>query len=343
MIGEISGDLLQWLRGFYFVAEKGNLRQASIAMGREKATISRQIKCLEKELGVALFDRSSGKMMITHEGKILLEKANVLFEYLEQIKDDLKNNKEINYRGEISIATTPGVIYNILTPFVGHFRRLHPGVTFQIEGVEREVVYKKVESSEVDFGIAFSETGYKTLVCHDLYETNRVMIAPRNNSFFSGESLPTLEQIAEAPLIVSLYHNLHEISVEERFAQHGLKPNVIMRLNNSLTIKKCVAHGMGVAILSRVNISRQDEQDFDTYSVAHYFPKIKYAILLKKRKYLSAMVKAFIQTIKPDIDFSANLKPSGAPVLSLTDLLRRGVGLNQAKAPTLKVGRGKKR
>ena len=342
MIGEISGDLLQWLRGFYFVAEKGTLHQASIAMGREKATISRQIKCLEKELGVALFDRSSGKMMITHEGKILLEKANVLFEYLEQIKDDLKN-REVNYQGAISIATTHGVIYNILTPFVGHFRRLHPGVTFQIEGVEREVVYKKVESSEVDFGIAFSETGYKTLVCHDLYETNRVMIAPRNNAFFSGKSVPTLEQIAEVPLIVSLYHNLHEISVEERFAQDGLKPNVSMRLNNSLTIKKCVAKGMGVAILSRVNISRQDEQDFDIYSMDHYFPKIKYAILLKKRKYLSAMVKAFIQTIKPDIDFSANLKPSGAPVLSLTDLLRRGVELNQVKARTPKVGKGKKR
>jgi DNA-binding transcriptional LysR family regulator len=336
MIGEISGDLLQWLRGFYFVAEKGNLQQASIAMGRERATISRQIKCLEKELGVPLFDRSSGKMMITHEGKILLEKANVLFEYLKQIKDDLKN-KEVNYRGEISIATTPGVIYNILTPFVGYFRRLHPEVTFQIEGVEREVVYKKVESAEVDFGIAFSETGYKTLVCHDLYETSRVMIAPKNNSFFSGKALPTLEQIAEAPLIVSMYHNLHEISVEERFAQEGLKPNVIMRLNNSLTTKKFVAQGMGVAILSRVNISPQDEQDFDLYSVDHYFPKTKYAILLKKRKYLSPMVKAFIWTIKPDIDISANLKPPQAPVSSLTDLLRRGAELNRVKA-----GRGKK-
>ena len=65
MIEEIPGDLLQWLRGFYFVAERGGVTQAAVVMGREQPTITRQIQCLEKELGVTLFDRSSGKMKLT--------------------------------------------------------------------------------------------------------------------------------------------------------------------------------------------------------------------------------------------------------------------------------------
>jgi LysR family cys regulon transcriptional activator len=340
MIDEVSGDLLQWLRGFYFVAEKGNLQQAAIAMGREKATISRQIQCLEKELGVTLFDRSSGKMMITSEGKILQGKADSLFEYLKEIKDEFKN-AEINYRGTILIATTQGVLYNLLPPYVDHFQRLHPKVTFQCEGADREMVYEKVESAEADFGIAFSETGYKTLVCRDLYEDGLILVAPKNNPFFSGKTRPTLKQIAEAPLILFTHQGLHERMIERQFAKYRLEPNVVMRHNNFLTIKKYVACGMGVAILGEIAISKEDEQTFDVFSLEQYFPKRTIGIILKKNKYLSAMVKAFIRTIKPDIDFSANEETPVAPVLSLTEFLRRQAGLNQADAPM--AGREKKR
>jgi DNA-binding transcriptional LysR family regulator len=92
MINEIPGDLVQWLRGFYFVAERGGVRLAAAAMGREQPTITRQIKCLERELGVTLFDRSSGKMKITPEGKILLEKAVSLFEDVKGTSSGSKNS-----------------------------------------------------------------------------------------------------------------------------------------------------------------------------------------------------------------------------------------------------------
>ena len=80
MIDEMPGDFLQWLRGFYYVAKQGSVTNAAGIMGRQQPTISRQIKCIEKELGVTLFDRSSGKMELTPEGKIVLEKAISIFE-----------------------------------------------------------------------------------------------------------------------------------------------------------------------------------------------------------------------------------------------------------------------
>ncbi|MDA8125676.1 MAG: LysR family transcriptional regulator [Deltaproteobacteria bacterium] len=323
MIDEISGDLLQWLRGFYCVAAEGSLRQAAIAMGREKATISRQIHCLEKELGVNLFDRSSGKMVITPKGKMLQEEAAGLFEYLQRIKDEIKN-EEINYRGKIFIAATHTIIDNILPPYIVAFQRQHPDVTFQLEGTIRGVVYEKVESAEADLGIAYFDTYHKTLVCHDLFEASLIMIAPKNNSYFSGTALPTLKQIAAAPLIISTYRGLHEALIEDRFAKERLKPKVVMIHNNFASIKKYVAQGMGVAILGRHDISPEDEQHFDIYNLDRYFSKRKYVILLKKNKYLSPMLKAFLQAIKPDIDFSADLEPSG-------------------EAKPVQVGKGKKR
>jgi DNA-binding transcriptional LysR family regulator len=291
-------------------------------MGRERQTIIRQIHCLEKELRVTLFDSSSGKMMITPEGKKLQEEAVVLFEYVKQMKGEF-TDQEINYRGKISIAATHAIIYTTLPTYIRHFRRLHPEVTFQLEGGTRERVHEKVESAEADFGIGYFETGHKTLVCHDLYEAHMIMIAPKNNPYFSGKALPSLKQIAEAPLILLAQRGVLSPRIEERFAQDRLKPNVVITQNNFVAIKKYVAQGMGVAILSEHSISQEDEQHFDIYSLERYFSKEKYGILLKKKKYLLPMVKAFIRTIKPDVDLSANPEPSEAPVLSLTEILRR--------------------
>jgi DNA-binding transcriptional LysR family regulator len=340
MIDEISGDFLQWLRGFYFVAEEGSVRQAAIAMGRDNSTISRQIQCLEKELKVTLFDRSSGKMMITPEGKILQEEAVALFEYVKRIKGEF-TYQGLDYWGKISIAATNAIIYSILPPYIEDFRRLHPDVTFHCEGCTRERVFEKVESAEADFGITFFEAGHKTLMCHGLFEAGLILIAPKNNPYFTGKAFPTLKQIAEAPLILLAHRGLLSPLIEERFAKSRLRPNVVMTLNNFSNIKKYVAHGIGVAILSGHVISREDEQNFDIYSLDRYFPKRKYGILLKKKKYLSSMVKAFIRTINPGIDFFANLEPSEGSVLSLTKLLRRRVELNQVEETTVKSGRGK--
>jgi DNA-binding transcriptional LysR family regulator len=321
VIEETSGDFLQWLRGFSFVAEKGSVRKAAIAMGREQPTISRQIHCLEKELGVILFDRSSGKMRITPEGKALQEEAVSLFEDVKRIKGQF-TEQEFDYRGNIVIATTHAIIDTILPPYVEDFSRCHPGVTFHFEGAIRETVYEQVESAEADFGVASFDTGSKTIVFHDLYEAGLVLIAPKTKRFFAG-TYPTLKQIAEVPLILFAHRGLLEPLIQGRFAEERLKLNVIMTHNNFVSIKKYVAYGMGAAILGGHALSPDDERNFDVYSLDRYFPKRRYGILLKKKKYLSAMVKAFLRSIKPDIDVSAKAeRDDKAPLMSLPQFLQ---------------------
>lgn len=110
MIDEIPGDLIQWLRGFYFVAEKESVTQAAIAMRRGQPTITYQIKCLEKELGVTLFDRSSGKMKLTSEGKDVLENVISLFEAVKEIRNTPGRTVK-NTRGKLlSLQAMPSLI-----------------------------------------------------------------------------------------------------------------------------------------------------------------------------------------------------------------------------------------
>lgn len=341
MIDEISGDLLQWLRGFYFVVKEGGVRQAAIAMGRENSTISRQIRCLEKELGGTLFDRSSGKMVITPEGEQLLEEVVTLFEDVNRIKGGFKN-EEIKHRGMIYIVASPPIISKILPPYIACFRAHYPEVTFKLEGTSREMICKKVESAEADFGIALSEVVHKTLVYVDLYESGLIILAPKNNRFFPGNKPPTLKQIAAAPLIVFSQSVFNGSRIKEQYARGMLTPNVVIINDNSIAIKEYVAQGIGVGIVSRHAISQEDEDKFDVFSLDPYFPKRRYGILLRNEKYLPARVKAFIRTIKPNCEFPANSKMSEkAPALPLAEFLDSRLKLSHKDTPTPRSGKGR--
>ena len=171
-----------------------------------------------------------------------------------------------------------------------------------MEGGVFGTALEKVDSGEADFGIAFADAVPRTMVCYDLFETGQKLIAPKNNTFFTGTS-PTLRQIAQAPLILFSRTGSMEPFIEKRFAKEHLKPNVVMIHNNFVSVKKYVALGMGVALLSGYAVSEEDERTIDIFSLDRYFPKRRMGLLLRKRKYLSPAVKAFIRTIKPDIQF----------------------------------------
>jgi DNA-binding transcriptional LysR family regulator len=265
--------------------------------------VTHQIKCLEKEFGVTLFDRSSGSMKLTPEGRLLLEKSISLFEIIRGMRSELLGER-MEFDGNIVIAASYTVIDTFLPAYVEKFRSSHPRVKFHMQGGFLESVLEKVESAEADFGISYIESVLPdSMVCHVLFETGMKLIAPKNNRFFPNTS-PTLRQIAEVPLILFSRSGSLETFVEKRFNEANLKPNIVMTHNNSVSIKKYVKQGVGAALVSGYAVSKEDEKMFDIYPMDRYFPKRRYAILLRKRKYLPLAVKEFLRAIKPDISFA---------------------------------------
>lgn len=86
MLDELSGDFIQWLRGFYYVATTGSVRKAAELMHKNPSTISYQLRALEQELNAVLFDRVKRSLRITAEGRKLLEWTNTTFDALESMR-----------------------------------------------------------------------------------------------------------------------------------------------------------------------------------------------------------------------------------------------------------------
>ena len=299
MIDEMGGDFLQWLRGFYFVAKNKSVTQACREVRRNQPTISHQIKCLEKEFGLTLFDRSRGKMELTPEGQVFLEKAISVFEVIKDMKSTGSEDPAL-LKGHIVIATTHAVIHYFLPKYVLMFREQYPHIHFDMEGGGLKILLDQIESASADFGIANLKHVPDTLTYHQLFGTTPVLITKKNNPFFRKKA-PSLIKIAEAPFILFPRSSTITPLIENTFARHDLDLNIVLTLNNFEDVKKYVSMGVGVSILDDYTITEEDRNRLDVFALNRYFKKRQYGLIIRKKKYIAPHVKAFIWAIKPDI------------------------------------------
>jgi DNA-binding transcriptional LysR family regulator len=296
MIKEFGGDLFQWLRGFYFVARTGGVTRAAEAMRRNQPAISHQVKCLEEEFGVLLFERSRGKMELTAEGRVLLELVVPLFELIEEMKEKLCKPK-LPVEGIVRVATTHAVILYYLPRFVLDFHEMHPQIPFDLQGGGVEAVLAAVETGVADFGIAsFLETP-AGLVTHDLFETKLKLITSKNLRLFSQKRI-SMEAMAKFPHIGFPRTSTITPLIERRFAQEGLKINTILVFNNFEIVKKYVELGLGVAILDDFTVTPEDENKLAVFDLGEFFDKRKYQIIMRQKKYLNPAAREFFERIR---------------------------------------------
>lgn len=296
MIKEMGGDYLQWLRGFYYVAKTGSFSMAGREIGRNQPTISHQIKCLENEYGVTLFDRSRDRMELTPEGKILFEKTISIFEIVKSMQGEIDKVHQ-QLKGRITIVATHAVILSFLPKYIVDFQKKHPDVIFDVHGGGVKTIIERVESADADFGFLNLTSVPKGLVYHKLFETRLVLLTSKDGPFKKIKHL-TLEQITKQPFIFFPHSSTIHPYIEKKIMERELKLNVVLVLNNFDIVKKYVRMGMGVSILDDFTLTKQDYECLDIFPLDQFFEKRQYGMVIRKTKYLSPTVQAFIRSVK---------------------------------------------
>ena len=107
----------QQLRGFFYSARLGNLTKAAEKMAITQSAVSQQVKSLEEELGVKLFNRFGPRKDLTSDGKLFLQIITPVIQEIDSLKmtfEDMKGNQ----RGVLTIAATTFMIMNLLPPIL---------------------------------------------------------------------------------------------------------------------------------------------------------------------------------------------------------------------------------
>ncbi|PJM79330.1 LysR family transcriptional regulator [Bifidobacterium scaligerum] len=143
---------LRVLRYFLAVAEEGNITWAAQLLRISQPTLSRQLKQLEEELGVTLFERGSHTITLTEEGRLLRDRAQTIVSLADKAEYELKQSS-YELSGDIMAGCGEVRAMTFLADRMAAFRTLHPGVRFHVVSTTADVIQDQLEQGLLDFGL----------------------------------------------------------------------------------------------------------------------------------------------------------------------------------------------
>jgi LysR family transcriptional regulator, cys regulon transcriptional activator len=263
---------LQQLRFLVEVKHQGlNVSGAAQSLFTSQPGISKQIKLLEDELGVMVFERNGKRLTgITEAGHRVLEIA-------ERMLRDAQNMKRVatdfaaEAQGSLTLATTHTQARYILPPVISDFVRLHPGIKLHVQQGSPLQVVEWLRSGEADLGIATEAIDQMPeLVALPCYQWSHCVVVPTNHALCQHVPL-TLEALAAYPLITYDATFTGRTRIDRAFAQQSLSPQVMLTAIDSDVIKTYVELGLGVGIIAEMAYDAQRDAGLVRLAANHLF------------------------------------------------------------------------
>ena len=293
---------LQQLRYISEVARHGlNISVAAENLYTSQPGISKQIRQLEDELGLRIFERKGKHLSeITPAGRSILEIASKILEEVENIKSVSKDFNDSN-AGTLSIATTHTQARYILPSIVEKFVERYPKVSLRIHQGTPPQIAELVSSRSVDFGIATEDAGlFGDLLSLPCFRWNPLVVVPHGHPL-SKVSSPNLHDVASYPIITYLLGFNSRSKLDTAFSDNGLKPNVVLDAVDTDVIKTYVRLGFGVGIIASPAFNPAEDGDLVALEGIEIFPGAVTEIILRPGTFLRGYMHDFIEEFAPHL------------------------------------------
>lgn len=275
-----------------------NVSETAAALFTSQPGVSKQIKQLEEEVGVSLFERS-GKQIVseTAAGKDIIDVA----ERILASTDDIKNiGREYNdpHSGELRLATTHTQARYVLPSIIASFSERYPRVNIHLHQGTPAQMASMIEAGEVDFVIATEGLHhYNDLVMLPCSRWNRAVIVPPDHALFKLSQLDglTLEALVNFPLITYVFGFTGRSQLDKAFVAKGLDPNVVLTAADADVIKTYVRSGLGVGIIARMAFEPEQDNDLKLLEAGHLFDSSLTHIGMRRNRQLRPFMYAFIE------------------------------------------------
>ena len=293
---------LQQLRYLVEVARRGlNVSEAALALHTSQPGISKQIRALEDELGVEVFERRGKRLTaVTEPGKAVIEIA-------ERVLAETANLKRAGAEfadeklGTLTIATTHTQARYALPRAVAAFKRRYPGVRLLIHQGNPSQICEQVIAGEADLAIATEQiAGHPELVSLPCYQWNRCVVVPPRHALLKAKPL-TLEALAAHPIVTYDFAFANRSLVQKAFEAKALAPNVVLTALDADVIKTYVELGLGVGIMARMAFDAKRDRGLRAIDASHLFESSTTRLGIKRGAWLRRYAYDFIEFFAPHL------------------------------------------
>ena len=292
----------QQLRSVREAARRGyNLTEVANVLFTSQPGVSRQIRELEEELGVEIFERNGKRLVgLTDPGKGILpiiERLLLEAENLRQASQEYSGERS----GTLTIATTHTQARYALPKVVQSFRSSFPDVRIALQQSSPEHIAEWVISGKADIGIATEGLSqFEELVSFPCYQWSHMIVVPEDHRL---PALPTvtLQELARYPLITYDVGFTGRSHIDEAFAAACIDTDIVLTAMDSDVIQQYVSLGMGVGIVASMAVEHNRAAGLRALDAAHLFAPNVTRLAVRRGAYLRSYVYEFILRFAPDL------------------------------------------
>ena len=290
------------LKTFRTIAKNLSFSKTAEDLNFAQSTVSAQIRSLENELQLTLFDRLGKKVVLTSEGKSVLQYANRFREIEEEFITSLKNKDEI--RGELNIFAPNTICVYHLPRLLTEFRTKHSQVNFKLRAhLGTTQALEELKSGNIDLMIVMEEEFSDPDFNITSLRTEEIIFICNNNHPLAGRSNLELNDLIHENFILTEPTCGYRSIITREFLKLGIKLNPVMWFDNAEAIKECVNSNMGISFIPKITAA-QDIADgkFKQINVVQKFEnQIKLQLITHKNKWLSPALEEFTQELTDKI------------------------------------------
>lgn len=266
--------------------------------------VSKQIRALEDEVGVELFERSGRQIVaVTDAGKDIIPIAEKILAAIEDIRNLGHQHADPN-SGELRLATTHTQARYVLPAIIEVFGERYPRVNIHLHQGTPAQMASMVDTGEVDFVIATEgQHHFESLTMLPCSRWSRAVIVKPDHALFKLSQLGglTLEALASFPLITYVFGFTGRSQLDRAFAERDLKPNVVLTATDADVIKTYVRSGLGVGIIARMAYEQELDSDLKVLDASHLFESSTTHIGMRQHRELRPFMYDFIEQFAPHL------------------------------------------
>ena len=240
---------LELYRVFQEVARMGNISAAAQNLYISQSAVSQSIKQLEEQLQVRLFSRSTRGVVLTSEGKMLLDYVSHGLGLIQCGEEKLAQSRQL-LTGELIIGASDTVTKTYLVSRLEAFHQNYPAIQIRILNGTSQMVLDYLHAGQVDIAFASEPKDKDAYSIRHCFDTHQIFVAAPNYDC-DFDHAHTLEEIAAFPLILLERKASSRTYLEKYFLQSGVKLTPEIELGARSLLVDLAKIGFGVAGVTR--------------------------------------------------------------------------------------------
>ncbi|URZ02753.1 LysR family transcriptional regulator [Clostridium felsineum] len=285
------------LNTFITIGKYQSFTEAASVLNYAQSTVTTQIKILEEELQVKLFERIGKKVTLTYEGKKLLPYAKQMIKLSHEIKNVVIDDEKPS--GTLTIGAAESLCVLRLPFILKEYRRLYPDVEVSLKFGSCADFRHFLKDNIID--VAFSlgtKIDSNEFISEIEFDEPMVLLAYPGHPLIEKDIVYP-EDIAEESLILTEMGCSYRAVFENILSSYNIKPKLVLETGSVQAIKQFTMSGLGITLLPRVAVE-EEIKDGKLVPLKWGGPSfgIISQVLYHKDKWISPALNAFLRLSK---------------------------------------------